>query len=563
MDVWTVTVDASLLAPGPNDIDVALSGGGFDTTSQVAITVVGARPTDDFSITTPATVTLGAGNITTVPVTIDRRGTVGPVTLSVSGLPQGVTPSWSQQTVPANATTATLTIDATNAPLLLANAPATIRIDGDVTGLPTRSTTFALTIDPATLMLVPAVGIMNLVPGASQAKTISVGRSTPAIGAVDLALAGSSAIGVTPALVAAAQLSGSIVLSAPLGTTAGVYNVVVSGTALGGALVATATIPVTVTVPTISGQLLANPAAVLLEPGFPGGSVPVGSSSAIWLGHSGFEALTLSATVQPAAPGLIVTFSQPSMTGPVAAAVIRATPSTTPGTYTVTITGQGATVTRSTSIAVTVRYVTDFSFGLASPLQLALNVPNTYTGFNSLGLFFSGAVTLSIPDVPLGIFPTFVPTTVAPGQVASLDVVAGPYASPGLHMLTLTGTAGALTRTQRVLAIVRGLTAIPGSLGVIPPGALSMLVSPVGNTIVTTDVVIARPYGLALTPLTMSVTGLPNGVQATFSSSPVVGDAVAMTLTGTNTVARGTYTLDVIATGGPSNVKAQVILTVQ
>ena len=112
----TITMYAASIASG--------QGGETGATTKM-ITVTPAAPASgpSFQLSVPATVTAHVGQPVTLPVTISSSGGFsGPVNLSISGLPTGVTAAWSANpmTIIANGTAtanATFTVNAVSAAL--------------------------------------------------------------------------------------------------------------------------------------------------------------------------------------------------------------------------------------------------------------------------------------------------------------------------------------------------------------------------------------------------------------------------------------------------------------
>ncbi|MEP6604109.1 MAG: hypothetical protein ABJB69_09195 [Spartobacteria bacterium] len=75
-----------------------------------------------------------------------------------------------------------------------------------------------------------------------------------------------------------------------------------------------------------------------------------------------------------------------------------------------------------------------------------------------------------------------------------------------------------------------------------------MIVPHKGGT-ATYTVAITRTGGFS-SPLTMSVTGLPDGATGVFSPNPATGSSTTLTVTAASSVVRGTYPFTVTATGG-------------
>lgn len=108
---------------------------------------------------TPAQLTLVPGSIDAVTVSITRTNVTGAVTLSLSGLPAGVTAA----SVSSNATSEAIPLTATSA---TAVATATVTVTASAAGAPNASATFSLVVPalPAPVIRYPACGLSSAAP---------------------------------------------------------------------------------------------------------------------------------------------------------------------------------------------------------------------------------------------------------------------------------------------------------------------------------------------------------------------------------------------------------------
>ena len=116
----------------------------------------------DDPVAVPGTVTVSAAPTTvsvpvegngSVDVTVARVGFSGPISLALTGLPAGVTGSWSANPVAAGATSATLTLTA-GATAAVGTAPLTVRASGSGVTDATTSLSLAVTPKPAITLTV-------------------------------------------------------------------------------------------------------------------------------------------------------------------------------------------------------------------------------------------------------------------------------------------------------------------------------------------------------------------------------------------------------------------------
>jgi|GEM_PF-108982 len=207
----------------------------------------------------PATLTVMRGATATSTINIARTGGfAGAVDLSVSGLPSGVTASFSAD--PTTGATRTLTLTASSTAVAGAS---TLTING--VGTPgTRSATVNLTVtQPAasdfSVSASPAVLTIN--QGATGTSTIAITRVGGFTGAVDLTATGLPA-GVTAAFSPASTTgnTSTLTLTASNTAAAGAASITINGTSTTG----TRSASLTLTVAKNATSPCANPTAVTL-----------------------------------------------------------------------------------------------------------------------------------------------------------------------------------------------------------------------------------------------------------------------------------------------------------
>jgi endoglucanase len=137
----TVTFTASSTATlGTAPVTVTASSGAVSRTATVSLTVTGTVPSD-FTLATPAAVSVARGASGATSVTINRSNFTGAVSFAASGLPSGVTVAFNPATATTgNSVTATFTASST-ATLGAANVTLTA-----TSGSITRTTTVSLTV---------------------------------------------------------------------------------------------------------------------------------------------------------------------------------------------------------------------------------------------------------------------------------------------------------------------------------------------------------------------------------------------------------------------------------
>src|SRR5271157_3982620 len=170
---------------------------------------------------------------------------------------------------------------------------------------------------------------------------------------------------------------------------------------------------------------------------------------------------------------------------------------------------------------------------------------------------FSGTVSLTASGLPSGVTASFNPTT----GTSTLTLTASSSATTGTVTVTITGTSGSLVATT-TLALTVNAPATPNFTISASPASLTVTQ---GNTGTSTITITSQNSFNSAT--TLSATGLPSGVTATFSTNPVSppanGSATStLTLTASATASIGTATVTVTGTYGSLTHSTTIALTV-
>lgn len=198
----TVTVTASASAPAspagqPGAITITGTGEGASAAKQTLFVALTVQTAPQLSLTSSASaLTVLQGGSTSIILTIATGGVYsGPVTLSVTGLPGGVTTTWSQSTVtpPANtaATSAvTLTLSAATSAPTISNAPLRITASGD--NLQAIATPTLTVVAPASaaLSLSASSSSFTVVAGASTVIPVTVHTAKNVSGPITVGISG-------------------------------------------------------------------------------------------------------------------------------------------------------------------------------------------------------------------------------------------------------------------------------------------------------------------------------------------------------------------------------------
>jgi subtilisin family serine protease len=171
---------------------------------------------------------------------------------------------------------------------------------------------------------------------------------------------------------------------------------------------------------------------------------------------------------------------------------------------------------------------------------------------------FSSTVSLALSGLPSGkATATFSPATITGGSgTSALTVATAATLAPGTYPLTISATAGTITRTAATVLVVTAppdftLSAAPASASTLRGGSVSYTLTA------------ASQGGFAGT-VTLSASGLPAGATATFSPTSIGGGAGTSTLTiaTTTSVAPGSYAITLSGASGQLSHTATVTLVV-
>src|SRR5215468_10239451 len=198
----------------------------------------------------------------------------------------------------------------------------------------------------------------------------------------------------------------------------------------------------------------------------------------------------------------------------------------------------------------------DFSL---SPNPSSLTINRGASGTSSITIArtggFTGSVAFSASGLPTGVTASFNPTSTTGGS-GVLTLSASSAATLGPATVTITGTGGGLTRTATIsLTVAQPQT---------PDFALSP--NPASPTINrgasgTSAITITRSGGFT-GGVTLSASGLPSGVTASFNPTSATGTSSMLTLAASTTATLGAATITVTGTGGGLTRTATISLTV-
>jgi uncharacterized membrane protein len=219
-------------APGNYPLTVrARSQGLDDRTATATLTVIHTPATVALTLT-PAARSVAPGQSTTVTATIMRGGNfAGAVDLTAEGVPSGVTVSFNPASIPAGATTSTVTVAAA-ASTTPGQYAIVVRARGQ--GVSDQLATLALTVAAPGISLSVSPATAAVEPGGRAAVEVRVTRTGEFTGTVTLALEDAPP-GVTGTFLPNPQpgARSALMIEVAPGTAAGVYTLRVKGTSPG------------------------------------------------------------------------------------------------------------------------------------------------------------------------------------------------------------------------------------------------------------------------------------------------------------------------------------------
>lgn len=484
------------------------------------------------------------GSAKSVGVSVSRSTFDGAVSLSVSSLPSGVEPSIVH---PGTGNSGTVTLQATTTAAPVSNQTVTVTASGS--GVAPVSATFSLTVIVAgvTITALSETSVTLTAGGAERTILVSISR-TNFVGSVTLSVDGLPA-GVTPAIIQPGSgNSGSITLR-PSSNATLVTNQAVTITASGsGVASGTATFLLTVNNTGITFSSLSE-TSVVLKAGGPASAVTVSISRINFSGD-----VTLAVSQLPA--GVTATLSQPGA-GNTGSVTLQAAENVNLfRNQTITLIASGAGIAPiTTTFLLTVLPAVNVTFTLSETTVLltaggaARTIQVTISRID-----FVGSVSLSVSGLPAGVGATIAqPGT---GNSASITLQASASAAPlGNQAITITASSGDTTlgtTTFRLSVTTSGV-----AISALSSAELNLTI---GGEAQTINVTISRiNFGEAVT---LSVTGLPSGVTATFTQ-PGTGNSGSITLqAAANATSARNQTITITASGsGIPPATASLLLT--
>jgi subtilase family serine protease len=386
--------------------------------------------------------------------------------------------------------------------------------------------------------------------GAAGTSTITITPQNGFTGSVMLSASGLPS-GVTAAFSPASATTSSV-LTLTASSTAATGNSTVTITGISGALTQTATVSLTVNAaPAQSFILSAAPSSVTVTQGAAGGTSTITIAP-----QNGFTgSVALSASGLPS--GVTAAFSPASATTS-SVLTLTASSSAATGTVTVTITGTSGSLINTATLALTVNAAAVQNFTLSAAPSSVTVTQGAAAGTSTITIApqngFTGSVTLSASGLPSGVTASFSPASATTSSV--LTLTASTTAATGSSTVTITGISGALTQTATVSLTVNAAPTPTFTLSASPTAlTLTQGGSGAGTTVTLT------PQNGFSGNVTLSASGLPSGVTATFNPA-VTTSSSSLTLIASSTAATGTTTVTITGVSGSVTKTTSLTLTV-
>jgi subtilase family serine protease len=171
---------------------------------------------------------------------------------------------------------------------------------------------------------------------------------------------------------------------------------------------------------------------------------------------------------------------------------------------------------------------------------------------------FNGVISLSASGQPSGVTVGFNPTSITGAGTSTMTITVGASTATGTYPITVTGTSGSIVETTTVTLTVTGTS--PNFTISASPSSLTISRGSSGKSTITTTI-----SGGFNSAITLSASGLPSRVTASFSPNPIAAPGAGtstMTITVNRRARTGTSTITVTGKGGGVTHTTTVTLTV-
>ncbi len=172
---------------------------------------------------------------------------------------------------------------------------------------------------------------------------------------------------------------------------------------------------------------------------------------------------------------------------------------------------------------------------------------------------FTGTVNFSVSGLPSGASASFNPTSVTGSGSSTLSVSTSTTTPAGTYTLTLTGTSGTLSHSTTVKLVVNPVGGTPDFTISVSPASLNVSRGNTGRYTVT----IGAVNGFTGT-VSLSVSGLPSRVTASFSPTSVTGSGTStLSVVVARNASRGARTLTISGISGSLSHSTSATLNIQ
>jgi PKD repeat protein len=261
--------------------------------------------------------------------------------------------------------------------------------------------------------------------------------------------------------------------------------------------------------------------------------------------------------------GVSVSLTKPALPAPGDGATTTtfiAAASTTPGTYTATLTAIGGTLTQTVPVALTIRPAPSCSLTVnypASPMVITAGqsstIPVTCSGVQGS---FNAPLSVSLTGSLSGVTAKLSAPTIAAGGSLTVQLTTLQSVSTSTLSLSLTASGSGFTKTVPISATVNA------SSFTVTAAQAAMTIKQASSGQVS---LATAHIGVFNSPVSFSWSGLPAGVAASLSqaATPAPGDGTATTTFSVASSAKlGKYTATLIATGGGQTKTFPVAMTI-
>jgi hypothetical protein len=406
---------------------------------------------------------------------------------------------------------------------------------------------FSITANPSAI---------SVVKGQSGASTIGTAVVTGTAGTINLSVAFASnglAPTLNPAVVTAGG-SSTLTVTPSLALPPGTYTVIVTGTE--GPASHGTSLTVILTPAPSDFAISASPSSLTAVQGASPSPV-ITISTTVVTGTA--DAINLTATSSPI--GLGATLGSTVVNaGAGSTLTIFIGALTTPGVYTITVTGTEGSAMHSVLVTVTVTAAaSDFVIRVA-PSSLTIVQGNSAT--IDIGTTpvtgTADAINLGAASSPSGLTTSLNPQVVTAGGTSTLTISAGATITPGTYTVTVTGVEGTATHSTFVTVTV---AAAPSDFAIsASPNILTIVNESFGTSTISTTFVTGTPDQISLSAV-MS----PPAADLSPSFNPTVvtaGSASTLTIAVDGLALPGSYTVIVTGTEGGVVHRTTVTVTV-